>query len=68
MDCSEDICPLCQQPNACGRDADPECWCHRDTFPPELRARVPASLRDKSCICRACLLAHEAGSLRKDAP
>ncbi|MCX8157797.1 MAG: cysteine-rich CWC family protein [Verrucomicrobiae bacterium] len=52
-------CPLCGQPNDCvvaagGEVGDP-CWCWGVRAAPEALARVPAALRQKVCLCRACL-------------
>ena len=52
-------CPLCGGPNdcapaGCGR-FDVDCWCTQASFPAELLAQVPAELRDKACICPACV-------------
>jgi Family of unknown function (DUF5522)/Cysteine-rich CWC len=58
-------CPLCGQSNDC-RQCTSEvykgpCWCMTMTIPDELLARVPAELKDKACICRACVMGwHEA--------
>jgi hypothetical protein len=30
------------------------CWCTRMEFSAELLARVPASLKDRACICATC--------------
>ncbi|MDB6063950.1 MAG: hypothetical protein JWR26_158 [Pedosphaera sp.] len=54
-------CPLCGQSNDC-RQCTSEvykgpCWCMSVNIPDELLARVPAELKDKACICRACVMA-----------
>jgi prepilin-type N-terminal cleavage/methylation domain-containing protein/prepilin-type processing-associated H-X9-DG protein len=52
-------CPLCAQPNACqlcspaSRKAP--CWCTRIEIPAELIARIAENLRDRACVCRACV-------------
>ncbi|WP_413785871.1 cysteine-rich CWC family protein [Aquabacterium sp.] len=56
---SPHLCPLCGQPNACGRVADgpaggPSCWCSELTFSPALLARVPEGQRKLHCICETC--------------
>jgi hypothetical protein len=52
-------CPLCGGPNDCqlctpaaykGR-----CWCAHEEIPAELLARVPENLRNRACICHACV-------------
>lgn len=49
-------CPLCGKANACQADTDPHnCWCLAVTIPQELIDQVPLHLRDKACICRACI-------------
>jgi hypothetical protein len=52
-------CPLCGQPNDCQLCADAACkgpcWCAQLVFPEALLAQVPAELRDRACICRACM-------------
>ncbi|MEI7821487.1 MAG: cysteine-rich CWC family protein [Verrucomicrobiota bacterium] len=52
-------CPLCGQPNDCARAAQQDCksacWCVKETFPPELLARVPEQARGCACICKQCL-------------
>ena len=52
-------CPLCGHPNDCGQCSPATrslpCWCERLVIPGELLARVPAELRGRACICRACV-------------
>ena len=59
MSFSPERCPLCGQPNDCARAAQPDskgaCWCVKETFPPELCARVPEKARRCACICQPCL-------------
>jgi hypothetical protein len=54
-------CPLCGEPNDCQlamTDAyKGPCWCVRETFPPDLLARVPEAARRVACVCRRCVLA-----------
>src|SRR5436305_15093581 len=57
--CEAGKCPLCGQPNACahcttGACKEP-CWCMKTDIPGELLPRVTPELRDKSCICSACV-------------
>ena len=52
-------CPLCGEPNACARAAQPggdaaECWCSALTFDRSLLARVPAAEARRACICLRC--------------
>jgi hypothetical protein len=52
-------CPLCGQGNDCqlctaAVDKGP-CWCTRMNFPEMLLQRVPEELKNKACICRACV-------------
>lgn len=53
------LCPLCHRPNHCGALAGPDgaarCWCHDVKVPAALLARVPATERDRACICRDCI-------------
>jgi len=52
-------CPLCGGANACQLCSPAaykgQCWCAREEFPAELLARVPENLRNRACVCRACL-------------
>lgn len=52
-------CPLCGGPNECQSaaqsDSHEPCWCMRETFPPELLARVPVEARGCACLCKQCL-------------
>src|SRR5690349_9342570 len=34
---------------------NPVCWCASQEIPATLIARVPDALRDRACICRACV-------------
>jgi len=52
-------CPLCGGPNECQLCSPVvykgQCWCAHEEIPPELLARVPENLRNRACICRACV-------------
>jgi prepilin-type N-terminal cleavage/methylation domain-containing protein/prepilin-type processing-associated H-X9-DG protein len=54
-----DKCPLCGAANACQLCSPAaykgSCWCARVEIPGELLARVPENLRNRACICRACV-------------
>lgn len=58
---NEDIapCPLCGKSNDCqlctAAAYQGSCWCQEMEIPAPLLARVPADLRNKACICRACV-------------
>ena len=54
-------CPLCGARNLCAMEIEREtgvkqeaCWCTQMDFTADLLATVPASARDKACICAAC--------------
>ena len=48
-------CPLCGEPNDCGRVAGLErCWCMTERIPPSTLEQVPTDTRNRVCICRAC--------------
>ncbi len=48
-------CPLCGGPNGCRiENGIGACWCSSTVLSPSMQARVPAELRNKVCICRAC--------------
>ena len=50
------ICPLCQQPNQCkSKDKSNNCWCDNKKIPEALLAKVPESLKNKTCICESCI-------------
>jgi hypothetical protein len=66
-----DACPLCGGPNDCrmtspepGSRADDaaraagECWCRNVEVPAGLIERVPEDLRNRRCICPACVKAY----------
>jgi hypothetical protein len=57
--CGPERCPLCGQPNDCQLCTTAAykgpCWCEAADIPHELLARVPAELRNKACVCRACV-------------
>jgi prepilin-type N-terminal cleavage/methylation domain-containing protein/prepilin-type processing-associated H-X9-DG protein len=50
---------LCGDPNECQLCSPVvykgQCWCAREEIPGELLARVPEPLRNRACICRACV-------------
>ncbi|HEX3798564.1 MAG TPA: cysteine-rich CWC family protein [Verrucomicrobiae bacterium] len=53
-------CPLCGQPNDCqlctAASYKGPCWCAKMKFPEELLAKVPPELRNRACICLACVM------------
>jgi len=53
-------CPLCGAANGCQLCSPAaykgRCWCAQVEIPEALLARVPAELKNKSCICRACVM------------
>src|SRR5260221_12348546 len=54
-------CPLCGNSNGCqlcdvGSDKGP-CWCTKTSIPDGLLAMVPIELRNRACICQACVTA-----------
>ncbi|MGI3131033.1 cysteine-rich CWC family protein [Halopseudomonas pachastrellae] len=52
-------CPFCQQENSCAASSG-DCWCFRLSVPPAMLALLPAELRDRDCICQACISAYQA--------
>ena len=54
-------CPLCGGANECQLCSPAiykgPCWCARTAIPEALLAKVPAHLKDKSCICPNCVAA-----------
>jgi len=54
-------CPLCGKPSHCQLcGAAPHkgpCWCTTVRIPDGLLARVPLELRNRACICQACVTA-----------
>jgi len=52
-------CPLCGGPNECQlcspAACKEPCWCAQVEIPARLLALVPDNLRDRACICRACV-------------
>ena len=53
-------CPLCGQANDC-RLCTPHpykgpCWCAHVEIPDALLAQVPPELRNKTCLCRECVM------------
>ena len=65
-------CPLCGGSNECLLCSPVaykgQCWCVQEDFPAELLARVPENLRNRACVCRACVekfrLEKETGTAR----
>jgi len=57
-------CPLCGEPNDCALcttgAAKTQCWCVGQEFPARLLARIPESSKNRACICRSCVEAHQA--------
>ncbi len=53
-------CPLCGQANDCQLcTPDPykgPCWCARVEIPEALLVQVPTELRNRTCICRDCVM------------
>lgn len=49
-------CAICGSANDCGlARGDTTCWCFEVVVPPSLLARIPEALRDRACVCRACV-------------
>jgi prepilin-type N-terminal cleavage/methylation domain-containing protein len=52
-------CPLCGGANDCLLCSPVvykgQCWCAHEEIPAELLARVPENLRNRACICPACV-------------
>jgi hypothetical protein len=66
-------CPLCAQSNDCQQCTvsayKGPCWCSAVKIPEALVARVPAELRGRACICRACVMKfHREGAAAAPAP
>ncbi|WP_343817236.1 cysteine-rich CWC family protein [Colwellia asteriadis] len=55
MNVDDKICPLCQQQNSCNVAAMAGCWCMQVKVPQALIDRVPAPVKNKSCICNTCI-------------
>lgn len=49
------VCPLCQQQNYCGVNDTEACWCTKSKIPEQLLEQIPVALRQKACICQACV-------------
>ena len=53
------LCPLCGGPNDCllcsTAAVKGPCWCASVEIPSALLARVPEPLRNRACLCRACV-------------
>jgi len=60
-------CPLCGGANGCQRCSPAtykgSCWCARVEMPEPLLARVPEPLRNRACICLACVEKFQGGRL-----
>jgi hypothetical protein len=52
-------CPLCGKPNECqlctAAAWKGPCWCATLEIPETLLAQVPVELRNRACICHACI-------------
>ena len=49
-------CALCGSANDCGlARGETTCWCFEVVVPPSLLAQIPEALRDRACVCRACV-------------
>ena len=62
------ICPLCDQPNQCGKEdprykIDGRCWCVTEIIPRDIFKLVPADKLYKTCICKKCLDKFKRGEL-----
>lgn len=57
MDSQEEqlMCPLCQANNYCGVNDTKPCWCMAESIPKPLLEKVPPNLKNKACICKACV-------------
>ena len=55
-----DKCPLCGAANECQLCSPAaykgQCWCAQMQIPEALLAQVPPDLKNKACICRACVM------------
>lgn len=54
----ESKCPLCGNDNLCEastcEDQGISCWCVSVDFSKKLLESIPADLKNKACLCRAC--------------
>ncbi|HEV2692821.1 MAG TPA: cysteine-rich CWC family protein [Verrucomicrobiae bacterium] len=54
------LCPLCGGLNDCQMCSvaiyKGPCWCMKVKIPEELIAQLPAESRNRTCICRACVM------------
>jgi hypothetical protein len=52
-------CPLCGQTNQCQLCTDHAykgpCWCAKVKISQELLDQIPTDLKNKACICKACV-------------
>ena len=51
---NETACPFCLKDNQC--DVANSCWCKVVDIPAQLLQLVPTSLKNKTCICNACVI------------
>jgi prepilin-type N-terminal cleavage/methylation domain-containing protein/prepilin-type processing-associated H-X9-DG protein len=65
-------CPLCGGANECQLCSPAAykgpCWCAQTQIPEALLAQVPPELKNKSCICHACVSAFHASQPRPAGP
>jgi hypothetical protein len=61
-------CPLCRRSNDCQLCTSAAykgpCWCARANISSALLDQVPPDLKNKACICRACIFAFERETLK----
>lgn len=55
LDINTKQCPFCKTNNHCAVESGQNCWCYETGVPRELSELLPASLKNKSCICSACI-------------
>lgn len=62
------VCPLCGGLNACSlvvsAESSEPCWCESIVVPQEVLDRIPQEARNKSCVCRECIMRYIAGAPR----
>lgn len=51
---NESSCPFCLKDNQC--DVANNCWCKVLQVPTQLLELVPVELKNKTCICNACVI------------
>jgi len=49
------ICPICNKKNLCNIEQSNNCWCFTTNIDKTLLALIPDTLKNKSCICLACI-------------